>query len=304
MSLSPWAWIPIVVAAAAAQTVRNAAQRQLTRSSGALPATLSRFLFGLPFALLALALVWATAPADAARPQARADYLAWIAFAAVCQLAATACLLVAMRERNFIVGVTWSKTDVLQSALFAALFLAEWPTALVVVAMLIATVGVVLLSRPPGPAAEPGSPRGRALWFGLASGALLALTAVGQRGAALTQPQVPAWWLGIWGVVWAQSIQSALLGSYLAWRDRAGLRALRADLRTSLLAGGMGALASAGWFTAFALRGAADVRTLGLVEVVFSLIVSRQLLAERLTRREWLGLALVVLGVGLVCMQL
>ena len=53
-----WSWIPITLAAALAQTLRNAAQRHLTRDLGALGATLVRFVYGLPFALLWLAIVW------------------------------------------------------------------------------------------------------------------------------------------------------------------------------------------------------------------------------------------------------
>jgi hypothetical protein len=47
-------WIPVVLFAAAAQTVRNTARRSLTAQVGTLPATLVRFLYGLPFAALYL----------------------------------------------------------------------------------------------------------------------------------------------------------------------------------------------------------------------------------------------------------
>ena len=47
-----WLWIPVTLWAAFAQTVRNAAQRHLVSELGTLGATLVRFLYGLPFALL------------------------------------------------------------------------------------------------------------------------------------------------------------------------------------------------------------------------------------------------------------
>ena len=50
-AMAAWAWIPIVICAALAQTLRNAAQRTLTADVGTLPATLVRFLYGLPFAV-------------------------------------------------------------------------------------------------------------------------------------------------------------------------------------------------------------------------------------------------------------
>ena len=49
-----WLWIPLTIWAGFAQTLRNAAQRHLVGELGTLGATLVRFLFGLPFALIYL----------------------------------------------------------------------------------------------------------------------------------------------------------------------------------------------------------------------------------------------------------
>jgi drug/metabolite transporter (DMT)-like permease len=61
-----------------------------------------------------------------------------------------------------------------------------------------------------------------------------------------------------------------------------------------------GAAASAGWFTAFAIEPVAHVRTLGLVELVFSYAVSRRLFRERLSSLELLGMALLAVGVAVI----
>jgi multidrug transporter EmrE-like cation transporter len=74
-----WLWIPITVWAAFAQTLRNAAQRGLTSRLGTLGATLVRFLYGLPFALLWLWLVQAVT--GAALPQPGASFAALFAIA-------------------------------------------------------------------------------------------------------------------------------------------------------------------------------------------------------------------------------
>ena len=54
---SSWLWIVFTVIAAAAQTVRNATQRELTAKLGTVGATHVRFLFGFPFAFVFLAAV-------------------------------------------------------------------------------------------------------------------------------------------------------------------------------------------------------------------------------------------------------
>jgi drug/metabolite transporter (DMT)-like permease len=297
-----WAWIPIVLWAAFAQTVRNAAQRTLTTQVGTLPATLVRFLYGLPFACAWVLLAWQL-DESAARPGFAWAWAGWLAFGAVAQLGATALLLMAMKERNFIVAVSFSKTEVLQVALFGTLFLHELPGWVGGAAMLLATVGVVMLSAPTSDAKGQGWLTAAAA-MGLGSGALFAFSAVGYRGAALTQTGVSPWLVGAWGVMSAQLLQSVLLGGYLAVRSPQGLVAIAKAWRLSLMAGTMGAMASIGWFTAFALRPAADVRTLGLVEVLFSYLVSRKLFKEGLTRVEQVGLALVAAGLVGVCSQL
>ena len=75
MTPANWIWIPIVLAAAGAQTIRNAAQRSLVESAGTLAATLVRFLYGLPFTLAALGVVAATSPGGLPAPTA--PFLAW-----------------------------------------------------------------------------------------------------------------------------------------------------------------------------------------------------------------------------------
>jgi drug/metabolite transporter (DMT)-like permease len=294
----PWLWVPIVLAAALAQTARNAAQRSLVASAGTLGATLARVLYGLPFAA-----AWVLLVHRGPLPDFAPAYAGWLLLGAAGQLAATAFMLAAMKQRNFVVGAAFSKTDALQVALFGVLLLREFPGWITVAAMLIATAGVVLLSLPQKGAATTGW-SGAAAAYGLASGAGFALSAVGYRGAALELPGVSPWLIGAWGVLWAQAAQTIVLGGWLAWRSPAALRATATAWRVSTLAGLTGAAASVGWFTAFALTTAANVRTLGMVEVVFSYLVSHRLMREKLSRLERAGLVLVALGIGTLGLHL
>ena len=298
---STWLWVPLVLFAALAQTARNAAQRSLTQAIGTLPATMVRFLYGLPFALLWLGLLYWLTPR--ALPQFSLVYLGWIALGALFQVGGTAMLLLAMRERNFAVAVTLSKTEVLQVALFATVFLHELPTVLSVVAMVTATVGVLVLSLPSRDKRWSLSAWfSRSALYGLACGAFFAVAAIGFRGGALALGESVPWINGAWGVVLAQTLQSIVLGGWVAWRHPGGLAPVWRAWRVSLIAGSMGAAASMAWFSAYAMQGAAQVRTLGMVEVVFSYLVSRRLLQEKLSRAEQGGLALV--GAGLLCLGL
>jgi len=289
-----WLWIPVTLWAAFAQTVRNAAQRHLTAELGTLGATLVRFLYGLPFAALWLLAV--SLFTTSALPAANGPFLGWVALGAVSQIGGTAFLLRTMQERNFALGVAYSKTEILQVAVFGLAFLGDPLGPASIAAVMCGTLGVLLLS----PAGLAGGWTSRSALLGLASGAGFALSAVGYRGAALALEGTPFLMAAAATLLVAQVLQSLLLGGWMAAREFASVvRVLRA-WRASLLAGFMGAAASAGWLTAFAIEPVAHVRTLGLVELVFSYAVSRRLFREKLSRRELGGMALLALGVMLV----
>jgi len=295
-----WSWIPLVLAAAAAQTVRNAAQRNLTSRAGTLPAPFVRFFYGLPFAVAGCAA--AVAFTGIPLPSATAAFLAWVAVCAMAQLAATAFLLAAMEQRSFIVAVAYSKTELVQIVAYSIVLLDEAVSMATLAAIALATIGVLLLSIKPGQdrGADVASWISPAAFLGLACGACFALSAVGYRGATLTLGDIPSPLAGTYSVVWGQAMQSVVLGSYLALRDRPGLRQVIIEWRISTLAGAMGALASMGWLTAFALRSAADVRTVGLVEVLYCYAVTRRFFRERVSGRELIGIGLVAAGIVLI----
>ena len=304
MSYPSWLWIPIVFAAAAAQTVRNAAQKDLTKTAGTIAATSVRFIFGLPFAILALiiCLGFSTAPL----PSPSANFLVLTTLGAVGQLAATALLLAGMQQRSFIVAVAYSKTEVLQVALFSLLLLGERVGTSSLSAIVIASLGVILLSvkRPASSQRFLGGWLSPTAWLGLASGAGFAISAVGYRGGALTLGPISPWLAGAYTLVWAQIIQSVLIGGYLAWQQPEAIKKIQQEWRVSLTAGFTGALASFGWFTAFAMHNAADVRTLALVEVLYGYLVSWKFLKEKISRKETIGIAFLIVGIIIVSARL
>ncbi|WP_439541494.1 EamA family transporter [Hyphomicrobium sp.] len=292
-----WLWIMFTVAGSAAQTARTAMQRELIDVLGTIGATHVRFLFGLPFGLMFLGLVALLFPDPL--PPVSATALAWIAGGAVSQIAATALMLAAMRERSFVVATALVKIEPVWIALAGALFLADPLTPAVLAAIVIATLGVLLTSWP-RPSHGGRAPSAGSAVLGLAAGALFGFAALGYRGGigALGGSSFVA--AATLALAIALTLQTALLTGYLAVRDPGTLRAIARAWRPSLFAGFMGALASQFWFLAFALQSAALVRTVALIEILFALFVSRGLFHQRLGVREGLGLLLLVAGVAAV----
>jgi drug/metabolite transporter (DMT)-like permease len=288
-----WLWALFTVIAAASQTVRNATQRELTTTLGTAGATHVRFLFGLPFAALFLVVVVIASGQVLPRPPM--SFWPWVLAGALAQIAATALMLAAMNDRSFVVVYAYIKTEPVQAALFGLVFLGDTVTLPMAAAILIATVGVVVM------ALKPGAKLGlRATLLGLAAGSMFALSAVGYRGAILSLGLPNYLMAATYTMVVGLIVQVALLSLYLWLRDPGVVRAILQHWRPSMLAGFLGALASQFWFLAFALATAASVRTLALVEVLFAQAISTFVFKQATTQRESLGIVLIVVGVLLL----
>ncbi|WP_374398176.1 EamA family transporter [Tabrizicola sp.] len=290
-------WIPVTLAAALAQTGRNAAQRGLTERLGTLGATNVRFLFGLPFACAFLALaLWLT---GATLPQLTPRALTFTALGAAAQIAATALMLQAMRTQGFGIVTAWLKIEPVLVALTGWAVLGEALTLPMLVAIAVAIAGVLVMTLKPG--------QGRAMLSGLAPAALglaaglcFGLSAIGFRGAITALPEGSFLVRALTILALTLALQTLALGLYLALRDRPALTGSAKAFLPSLAAGFLGALASAGWFTGFALTTAANVRTLALVEVIFALALARLALGQKATPRQLAGMAVMLAGVGLL----
>ena len=294
MTETPWLWVAFTVIAAAAQTARNAMQRELTGTLGTVGATHVRFLFGFPFGLLALALILAIS--GLALPRPGTLFWTWNIVGALPQIFATGLMLAAMGERSFVVTIAYTKTEPVQVALFGLVFLGEHVTVPIAIAILIATAGVMAMSWKPG----TGSASMRPALLGLGSGALFALSAIGYRGAIRSLEEAAYFVASSFTLAVALVMQAALLSLYLAIRERAVLVAIARAWRPSLFAGFMGAFASTFWFAAFALATAASVRTLALIEVLFAQAVSVLVFRQAVSARDLIGVALVIVGVALL----
>ncbi|MFY9693266.1 MAG: EamA/RhaT family transporter [Xanthobacteraceae bacterium] len=294
MTAYPWLWIVFTIIAAAAQTVRNAMQRELTGTLGTLGATHVRFLFGFPFALLFLTvlMLWTGAPL----PHTGWAFWLWVLDGSAAQIAATALMLAAMGERSFVVTIAYIKTEPIQVAVFGLIFLGDVVTVPMMIAIIVATSGVVIMSTKPGGMVGGIKPT----LLGLASGGMFALSAIGYRGGILSL-RLPNYIMSAtFTLAVGLVVTTAMLSSYLAVRAPSVMPAIMRVWRRSLFAGFMGAFASQFWFLAFALATAASVRTLALVEVLFAQLVARFAFGQRTTVREAVGMVLVVAGVVLL----
>ncbi len=294
-------WVPITVSAALFQCWRTAMQQKLRHLLSVNGAGFVRFLYGAPTALVLL--IGTLLASDAPLPHLNAAFLLTCTAGGLAQILATNLLIMAFGYRNFAVGTAYSKTETAQSAILALIVLGEVLRPFAWLGICIGLAGVMTLSlagrgmRPRELAAATVQPAALA---GLGAGFLFALTAVFIKLANHALSGSSVFVRALLVLVVSNTLQILMQGGYLAWREPAELRNAFTTWRSSAWVGTLSAAGSACWFTAFALTEIALVRSVGQVEIVFTLLFSRFYLKETLKPGDVVGLALVVSGVLLI----
>ncbi len=296
-SYPPLLWVPFSLAGSVGQIFRNSAQANLTRTIGTLGATQVRFVFGLPFAVLFL--IVALALTGWTLPVINAPAIEWTVLGAVCQIGATALMLVVMGRRAFGVAYAYIKTEPVVVALFGVVLLGDVLPALAWFAILIVVAGVLIASVPPGEfKALLGETR--MILIGLLSGGLFGLSSIAFRGGSLSLEGGGYVMRSLFVLVLSLSTQTLLLGLWLLFRDREAFIGSLREWRSSLGAGFAGASSSAMFMITFSLAPAANSRTLSLIELPLAAIVSHRVTGRRLKPYEMIGMAVILGGVALL----
>lgn len=289
-------WIFVAVAAAGFQTLRFMLQKSLsmgTLSAGG--ATLARFLFSAPF-VAALALGYLSF-SGADWPALGNRFLPFALVGALAQILATWCVVALFQHRNFAVGITFKKTEVVQTALVGFLVLGDRVSFGGLMAILIGLLGVRVLSDRPEGGAGLKRFLNKGAGLGLLSGAFFAVSAVGYRGATLEVGSDDPLMRALISLMVVTASQSVGLGSFLIWREPGEVGRVLASWRSSIWMGLASLGGSLGWFLAFTLQNAAYVFAVGQVEVIFSILISVLVFKEQISRREGAGIALITASV-------
>ncbi|WP_428427233.1 EamA family transporter [Pararhizobium sp.] len=295
-------WIVITIAAAFLQNIRSAMQKHLKGVMGTTGATFVRFGYGVPFALIYLAVLWRGF--DRPLPVPDAHFFLWAVIGGLSQIAATFLLVHLFSFRNFAVGTAYSRTEPAQAALFALIFLGEAASRGTLVAIAISVVGVMIISVARTPLSVKSlvtSVFTQTAGIGLLSGTFFGLSAVSYRSASLAlAPSLPesdfvmqaSFTLGF--VILLQTVTMLV---WILMREPDELKRVVKAWRPGLLVGFAGASASFGWFMAMTLQQAAIVKVVAQVEMLFTFASAVFIFREWINKLEVLGCLLIVLGV-------
>ena len=208
-------WIPITIAAAFFQNLRSAVQRHLKSELTDLGAASVRFLYALPFALVWLAII--SSLPESSLPAVSSTFAIWVIGGAIAQIIFTFLLMWLFSLSNFTVGTALSKTEVVQVILLEALLLHESVSGRGLIAILIAFVGVMVMTLGRNRLSLSALLLGlkqKATLVGLACGFAIGLASVLFRGAALSLGESGILMRSAFTLAIATTIQTTIL---LVW---------------------------------------------------------------------------------------
>lgn len=296
-------WIIATLCAATFQTVRFMLHKVL--AGGALSATgstFARFAYAMPAAAVVLTMyLWVT---DAGMPRPGMDFLGWAVIGGLGQILATVLVVLCFRERNFAVGITFKKTEVILTALMGLVVLGEVISAAGWLAIGIGLVGVLMLSRTPDAVGLWRGLTSRAVILGVGSGVFFAVAGIGYRATTLAVPSDDPVLRAAVSLVCVTLLQSLGLALWLRWREPGQLTAVWAARGKAVWLGLTSMAGTMGWFTAFTLQTAAYVYALGQVELILSLAASVLFFREKVTARELAGIGVLTVSIVVLVLVL
>ncbi len=294
-------WIVVTIAAAFFQTVRFMLQKLLSASAlSSAGATFARFLYSAPLVVVFLALYCVAT--DSLLPATTLRYWLFALSGGLSQILATLCVVMLFQSRNFAVGITFKKTEVIQTALVGWVLLGESISSLGVGVIVIGLIGVLMLSETPGLGGDWWRRIcNRASGLGVLSGFLFAISGVCYRGATLELASEDPLLRAGMTLACVTSAQLIAMALWLRLFEPGQISAVWGARRTAAWIGLTSMAGSFCWFTAFTLQTVAYVNALGQIELVFSLLATVFFFKEPITRRELYGLGVLSVSIlGLI----
>lgn len=218
----------------------------------------------------------------------------------VSQIIFTFLLVYLFSFKNFAVGTTYSKTEIIQIAIFGFVLLGDKISIGAAFAIILSLAGIVVLSLAQGTITYRklvNSLTEKTTLIGLVCGAFLGLSVVFFRAGALSLNEGDFVIRAAFTLAVSLVIQTIVMGVYLLTREPGEITAVVKNWSSALAVGVTGVLASICWFTAFTMQNAAYVRALGQIELVFTFIASVVFFRERSTRLEIAGILFIVAAI-------
>ena len=302
-----YVWIMAAIFAAACQTARSAFQKNMITRLGDYGAAYIRFCYALPFTSL-IWLIWINIPGNSI-PTLSFYSIILCFLGSIFQILFTYVLMKVFSHKSFAAGIAFSKTEVILIAFLEVIILNVFFSFPVMIGIMLGVLSVLFLSyaRKAKTILETiklllSSVSSLGTFIGLLSGLLLAASVVTFR-MSIISIDGPLLDRSLFISFIAIIFQTILVGLYLLLFKKDQLFAVIKFWRPSLPAGLCGTGATFGWFVAFGLTTAAEVRAVGQIELIFSILISIIFFREKIRKTELFGIILLGISILIIIFQ-
>ena len=286
-------WILFTLLAAFSHSRRTAFQSRLSKEMNVIGVTLSRFLWASPLAAIYLLILYGYQSAPL--PVFTTYSYFYIIGASLMQIVATGLMVVLFKQKNFAIGAGLAKSEAPVAAFLGVLFFGTSLSLLGWVGVIVGAIAVFMLSCPNG----LRSLSLKTALIGLACSTSFALTSLWIREASLTL-DLPFPHRAAWVLFLVILLQTMLLVAYMILNDRETLKIMFKKPKLVIMTSIASFIGSLGWFSAMSLQTVPLVKTLGQVEVFFTMLISFFWLKEGIKRKDIVALLLIAMAAVLV----
>ena len=302
-----YVWIIAAIFAAACQTARSAFQKNMITRLGDYGAAYIRFCYALPFTSI-IWLVWVNIPGNSI-PTLSFYSIILCFLGSIFQILFTYVLMKVFSHKSFAAGIAFSKTEVILIAFLEVIILNVFFSFPLMIGITLGVLSVLFLSyaRKAKSILETirlllNSVSSLGTLIGLLSGLLLAASVVTFR-MSIISIDGPLLDRSLFISFIAIIFQTFLVGLYLFLFKKDQFFAVIKFWRPSLPAGFCGTGATFGWFVAFGLTTAAEVRAVGQIELIFSILISIIFFKEKIRKTELFGIILLGISILIIISQ-
>ncbi|MFT4968076.1 MAG: drug/metabolite transporter (DMT)-like permease [Candidatus Deianiraeaceae bacterium] len=297
-------WLYITIFAVMFQTGRNTLQKHLKGKLDTISVSWARVFFILP--ILLFGLVYLYSNNTEIFSNLTVIFYIFCLLAGLSQILGTLCLVELFAHRNFAVGVAYMKTDTIQVAILAFLFLGESLPFVAILAVLLGVIGILMLS-----------PRGlnlslfkqvfhKSVLLGLGVGLFLSISTIFMKKAMFL--------IGSDGLVLPVAIvfavytvmQNILYIGYTTYHKilPQTMKLMFKEWKLCILVGICSLLGTLCWLGAFYLQSVAYVKVVAQLEILLSFIITHKFFKEHLKTHEIYGILLLIASIIVIIIEL
>ena len=227
----------------------------------------------------------------------------WVLLFAVAQIIGNILLISLFRYKNFAISITYIKSETLFVALIGVLFLSEQLSLGGWLGFFIAFFGLIFSSLAKNKInfhSLKNTSKSIESYLGLLSGLMFAIGVFGIKKAMFYINTNVLILKPVYALLPALIFQVIVLSIYLFFKKRKNLLHILRHPQQPILIGFFSIIGTLLLVYAFTLTYLANVKTVGQLDFLFSLIISVIVLKEKIYKNEIIGMSLIVTGIVLL----